>query len=156
MDEWSLENVLFGPSYAREHTINAPDPKIQQAIGAVTATVDPTFAYAQFRKRAAGTFFGRLLKSALASAAFYALFFFSMTQPLSALARQFRDPDPAGEVNSPVSVSAVHKQNELGQIADATNDQVVHIQKYFLRLQTTEKELRQLNEELELRTAERT
>ena len=103
MDEWSFENVLFGPSYAREHTINAPDPTIQQTNGAVTATVDPTFAYAQFRKRAAVTFFGGLLKSALASAAFYVLFFFSMTQPLSALARQVRDPDPTGDVNSQIA-----------------------------------------------------
>ena len=71
------------------------------------------------------------LKIALASAAFYALFFFSMTQPLSALARQVRAADPTGDVNSPVRVSAVHKQNELGQIADATNDQVMHIRKYF-------------------------
>lgn len=111
--------------------IDAQDPTIRQAIGAVTVTVDPVFAYAQLRKRVAVTFFVGLLKSTLASAALYALFFFSMTQPLSALARQVRDPDPTGDVQSPVRVSAVHKQNELGQIADTTNDQVVHIQKYF-------------------------
>lgn len=123
--------MLFGPSSKRGYTIDAPDPTIQQTIGAVTVTVDPTFAYAQLRKRAAVKFFVGLLKSALASAALYALFFFSMTQPLSALARQVRGPDPTGDVHSPVRVSAVHKKNELGQIADATNDQVVHIQKYF-------------------------
>ena len=131
MDEWSLENVLFGPSYAREHTINAPDPKIQQAIGAVTATVDPTFAYAQFRKRAAVTFIGGLLKIALASAAFYALFFLLNDATAIGACAASPEPDPTGDVNSPVRVSAVHKQNELGQIADATNDQVMHIRKYF-------------------------
>lgn len=143
-----VSDFLFGGSRQFEdvlHLDHIPD----ESIGTLQLDVD-TFAFGNhFLQRAGITLVNGFVRSLVLAGLLLALFYFTLTKPLTGMIRALSERDPRSPVQPPVPCPPGHEDDEIGVLVAVTNRQFKSVASEFARRREAENRLTDHLNELE-------
>lgn len=143
-----VSDFLFGGSRQFEdvlHLDHIPD----ESIGTLHLDVD-TFAFGNhFLQRAGITLVNGFVRSLVLAGLLLALFYFTLTKPLTGMIRALSERDPRSPVQPPVPCPPGHEDDEIGVLVAVTNRQFESVASEFAQRREAENRLTDHLNELE-------
>lgn len=144
MSEW-----LFGSRHEYAIDVTYNDDGQAYRVGTLTVVSHPYRMGSEFIQRAAVTFLGGILKSLILAGVLLVAFYLTLTKPLESLSRQVDAIDPTDLDGKPIMVPTAAKDDELGRIVQAVNNQVELIQNHLREIDSARQALENSNKNLE-------
>ncbi len=143
-----VSDFLFGGNRQFEDVLHL-DHIPNESIGALHLDVD-TFAFgSHFLQRAVITLVNGFVRSLVLAGLLLALFYFTLTKPLTGMIRALSERDPRSPVQPPVPCPRGHEQDEIGVLVAVTNRQFESVASEFARRREAENRLTDHLNELE-------
>ncbi len=151
MSEW-----LFGSRHEYAIDVTYNDDGQAYRVGTLKVVSHPYRMGSEFIQRAAVTFLGGILKSLILAGVLLVAFYLTLTKPLESLSRQVDAIDPTDLDGKPIMVPTAAKDDELGRIVQAVNNQVELIQNHLREIDSARQALENSNKNLEAAVDTRT
>ncbi|MEX6665965.1 ATP-binding protein [Pseudomonas sp. W2-17] len=143
-----VSDFLFGGNRQFEDVLNL-DHIPNESIGTLHLDVD-TFAFgSHFLQRAVITLVNGFVRSLVLAGLLLALFYFTLTKPLTGMIRALSERDPRSPVQPPVPCPHGHENDEIGVLVAVTNRQFESVASEFARRREAENRLTDHLNELE-------
>jgi signal transduction histidine kinase/CheY-like chemotaxis protein len=143
-----VSDFLFGGSRQFEDVLHL-DHIPNESIGTLHLDVD-TFAFgSHFLQRAVITLVNGFVRSLVLAGLLLALFYFTLTKPLTGMIRALSERDPRSPIQPPVPCPRGHEQDEIGVLVAVTNRQFESVAREFARRREAENRLTDHLNELE-------
>jgi len=155
----STLETLTGWMFPHERTRTVPllfrDGETLHRVGTLSMQINPAPMVDEFLSRAAVILVSGLVRSLAFALVLFAVFYFSLTRPLTALSHQLASTDPASPKPTTVQ-AAVERDDELGDLAKDVNILLHDIHTHIERQTQAQQDLQALNATLEQRVEQRT
>ncbi|MGE6388153.1 response regulator [Pseudomonas sp. NPDC078416] len=143
-----VSDFLFGGSRQFEDVLHL-DHIPNESIGTLHLDVD-TFAFgSHFLQRAGITLVNGFVRSLVLAGLLLALFYFTLTKPLTGMIRALSERDPRSPVQPPVPCPPGHENDEIGVLVAVTNRQFESVASEFAQRREAENRLTDHLNELE-------
>lgn len=143
-----VSDFLFGGSRQFEDVLHL-DHIPNESIGILHLDVD-TFAFgSHFLQRAVVTLVNGFIRSLVLAGILLALFYFTLTKPLTGMIRALSARDPRSPVQPPLPCPRGHEHDEIGVLVAVTNRQFESVASEFARRRAAENRLTEHLNELE-------
>ncbi|UZJ61902.1 response regulator [Pseudomonas sp. KU26590] len=143
-----VSDFLFGGNRQFEDVLHL-DHIPNESIGTLQLDVD-TFAFgSHFLQRAVITLVNGFVRSLLLAGLLLALFYFTLTKPLTGMIRALSERNPRSPVQPPVPCPPGHENDEIGVLVAVTNRQFESVASEFARRREAENRLTDHLNELE-------
>ena len=143
-----VSDFLFGGSRQFEDVLHL-DHIPNESIGILHLDVD-TFAFgSHFLQRAGITLINGFVRSLVLAGLLLALFYFTLTKPLTGMIRALSERDPRSPVQPPLPCPRGHEHDEIGVLVAVTNRQFESVASEFARRREAENRLTDHLNELE-------
>lgn len=131
-----LSDFIFEP--ARSYEVALTEPDSDTVTGQMLVTLDTAYAGAQFLDRAFVVVVSGMVRSVVLAGVLLAIFYFSLTRPITRLANVFSHVDPQAPERTRLPIPSLHKRDEFGQWVKATNDLLAAIEENLEQRQKAE------------------
>ncbi len=145
--EW-LADLVLEPS--KSYSVELIHPDYHEKMGMMTVEVDIHSFTRTFFSRATMVIFSGLLRNFLLAFILFILFHYVLTRPLLSIISAFAGITPGGTNNTAITVSPIHRDDELGVLVHTINDLLGKFNAVFEKLTRAEVSLRSSEEQVRL------
>ena len=124
--------------------------------GQLIVVINNNWAFASFFERSFFILLVDLIRNMILVMLLFIAFYFQLTKPIVKLTELINIIDPEDLDSNGITVAKQHQNDELGLLANTTNNFIALIQQLLLERKKNEVELIIARDELEIRVAERT
>ncbi len=143
-----LVNLILEPS--KTYSVELTHPEYHNTMGLMTVEVDIHTFTQDFFSRAIVVIFSGLIRNFLLAYILFVLFHYLLTKPLLNIISAFAKLTPDDTRDTPIAVSHIHRDDELGVLVNTINDLLGRFNNTIGKLTYTEDNLRHSEEQVRL------
>ncbi len=150
-----LSSLLFGNQQIHEVSLFMPDNPVDK-VGVLTVVAEPYLVASAFIDRSINVLLFGIFRTGIFALFILFFFYYTVTKPLTKLSNSLSEINPEKPTQKRLSLPKHHEKDEFGMLTKSANSYLTAAEQHLSRRTEAERALKEANEELEERVAERT